>query len=472
MLVLIVRASQINGWGGAVAHKQKSLQGFTGSKMQVSIEAVSGIERRLKVSLSAETVEKEVEEEVEKRLKKAIKTVRINGFRKGKVPLKVVRQRFGLGVRQEVLNEVISSSFAKAVQQEQLTPVSVPDIESKTFAPGENLEYVATFDVYPEVKLADLSEIQVQRPVVDIADNDVESMIQLLRKQQADWKKTDEKAQQGDRVTIDFVGRKADGTEFDGGTAKDQQLELGSGSTIPGFEEGIVGMVSGGQRDVEVTFPDDYQAEDLRGEQVVFSISLSKCEHPELPVLDEAFFKTYGVTDGGEEQFRKEVLSNMQRELKNTILNKVKAQVMDQLVEKHEIEIPAVLIEAEISKLREQALKRLGGQIKEADASKMLPDKLFEEESRQRVVLGLVVSELVQQNQIKVEEDRVKAKIEEFASTYQSPQEVIEYYSENKDLLESVRAYVLEGQVVEFVLDAAQVSEVESSYEEVIKSQV
>ncbi|MBY6189089.1 trigger factor [Microbulbifer agarilyticus] len=434
--------------------------------MQVSIETTSGLERRLTVNLPAEVVDKEVD----KRLQQAAKTVRINGFRKGKVPMKVVRQRFGAGVRQEVLGEVMSRSFYDAVQKEQVKPAGQPSIEAKNVTPGENLEYVATFEVYPEVALTDLAEVAVERPTAEVTDKDVDNMIDVLRKQQSGWKDTKRKAQKGDRVTIDFVGRK-DGEEFEGGKAEGQQLVLGSGSMIPGFEDGILGMKPGEEKEVEVTFPEDYQAENLKGADAVFTIKVTASEKPELPELNDEFFAGYGVAEGGEEKFREEVRGNMERELKNAALNKVKTQVMDQLFEKHQVEIPAALVAGEVQTLRGQMVQQFGGQIKPEDAAKMLPDTMFEDQAKRRVVLGLVVGEIVKENKLSVDADRVKAKVEELASTYQQPEEVVEYYFNNRELLAGVESVVLEDQVVDFVLDKAKVSEVESSYDDVIKPQ-
>ncbi|WP_444898565.1 trigger factor [Microbulbifer sp. VAAC004] len=434
--------------------------------MQVSIETTSGLERRLTVNLPAEVVDKEVD----KRLQQAAKTVRINGFRKGKVPMKVVRQRFGAGVRQEVLGEVMSRSFYDAVQQEEVKPAGQPSIEAKQTAAGENLEYVATFEVYPEVELADLAEVSVERPVAEVTDADVNNMVDVLRKQQSSWKETKRKAQKGDRVVINFLGRK-DGEEFEGGKAEGHQLVLGSGQMIPGFEEGILGMKPGEEKDLDLTFPEDYQAEELRGAAVTFNIKVTSSEKPELPELNEEFFAAYGVQEGGEEKFREEVRGNMERELKNAALNKVKTQVMDQLFEQHPVELPSALVAGEVSTLRGQMVQQFGGQIKAEDAERMLPDTMFEEQAKRRVVLGLVVGEIVKKNELSVDADLVKAKVEELASTYQQPEEVVEYYYNNRELLSGVESVVLEDQVVDFVLKSAKVEEVKSTYDDVIKPQ-
>ncbi|MFS1522632.1 trigger factor [Microbulbifer sp. 2304DJ12-6] len=434
--------------------------------MQVSIETTSGLERRLTVNLSAEIVDREVD----KRLQQAAKTVRVNGFRKGKVPLKLVRQRFGAGVRQEVLGEVMSRSFQEAVEKEQLKPAGQPSIEAKETAAGKNLEYVATFEVYPQVALTDLAEISIERPIAAVSSADIDNMIDVLRKQQSTWKDTKRKAQMGDRVSIDFIGRK-DGEVFEGGEAKGEQLVLGSGQMIPGFEDGILGMKPGEERDVDLTFPADYQDEALRSAAVTFHIKVNSAELPELPELDDVFFEAYGVEGGGEEKFREEVRSNMERELKNAALNKVKTQVMDQLFEKHQLELPAALVTGEIKTLRAQMIQQFGGQVKVEDAERMLPDTMFEEQARRRVVLGLVVGEIVKQNDLTVDPERVKAKVEELASTYQQPEEVVDYYYSNRELLTGVESVALEDQVVDFILVSAKLEDVESSYDEVIKPQ-
>ncbi|WP_346839678.1 trigger factor [Microbulbifer sp. SAOS-129_SWC] len=434
--------------------------------MQVSIETTSGLERRLTVNLPAEIVD----HEVDKRLQQAAQNVRLNGFRKGKVPMKVVRQRFGAGVRQEVIGDVLGRTFYDAVQKEDVKPAGQPSIEIVKSEPGENLEYIATFEVYPEVELMDLAAVSVERPVAEVTDKDVDNMIDVLRKQQQSWKDTKRKAQKGDRVTIDFVGRK-DGEEFEGGKAEGQQLVLGSGQMVPGFEDGILGMKPGEESDIDVTFPEDYQAEELRGAAVTFNIKVTASEKPELPALDEELFKSYGVEEGGEEKFREEVRNNMQRELKNAALNKIKTQVMDQLFEKHTVDLPAALIAGEVRTLRGQMVQQFGGQISAEDAEKMLPDTMFEDQAKRRVVLGLVVGEIVKQNKLSVDADRVKAKVEELASTYQQPEEVVEYYYNNRELLSGVESVVLEDQVVDFVLDTAEVKEVKSSYDDVIKPQ-
>ncbi|MGB3610589.1 MAG: trigger factor [Cellvibrio sp.] len=433
--------------------------------MQVSLETTSGLERRLTIGVPAE----QVESEVEKRLKEAARNVRINGFRKGKVPLSEVKRRFGAGVRQEVVGEVISRSFYEAVQKENVKPAGQPSIEPKQLAAGKDLEYVATFEVYPTVSLSDLTAYELTRVTAEVTDADVDNMIEVLRKHQATWTEVERAAAEEDKVNIDFVGTK-DGVEFAGGKAEGQDLVLGSKSMIPGFEEGIVGMKAGEEKVVKVTFPEDYQSEELKGADAEFTIKVNSVSESVLPELDKAFFQKFGVEKGGEKQFRKEVKANMERELKNAIKAKIKGQVMDALIASHTTEVPKALVANEINVLRDQMLQRFGGQNQNFDVKSLLPDTMFQEEAERRVTLGLIVGEIVKNAKLQPDAKRVKAMIEDIASTYQEPQEVIDYYNSNRELLAGVESAVLEDQVVDYILSQAKVTEQQSSYDDVIKA--
>lgn len=433
--------------------------------MQVSLETTSGLERRLTIGVPAE----QVESEVEKRLKEAARNVRINGFRKGKVPLSEVKRRFGAGVRQEVVGEVISRSFYEAVQKENVKPAGQPSIEPKQLAAGKDLEYVATFEVYPTVSLSDLTAYELTRVTAEVTDADVDNMIEVLRKHQATWTEVERAAAEEDKVNIDFVGTK-DGVEFAGGKAEGQDLVLGSKSMIPGFEEGIVGMKAGEEKVVKVTFPEDYQSEELKGADAEFTIKVNSVSESVLPELDKAFFQKFGVEKGGEKQFRKEVKANMERELKNAIKAKIKGQVMDALIASHATEVPKALVANEINVLRDQMLQRFGGQNQNFDVKSLLPDTMFQEEAERRVTLGLIVGEIVKSAKLQPDAKRVKAMIEDIASTYQEPQEVIDYYNSNRELLAGVESAVLEDQVVDYILSQAKVTEQQSSYDDVIKA--
>lgn len=434
--------------------------------MQVSIETTSGLERRLTVGVPSV----QVESEVAKRLKDASKNVRINGFRQGKVPMKVIKQRYGAGVRQEVIGEVMSRSFYEAVQKEDVKPAGQPSIEAKEVSEGKDLEYVATFEVYPSIELADLSKIEVTKHNANVSDTDVGNMIEVLRKQQATWSEVDRAAATGDKATIDFVGTK-DGEEFAGSKAEAHELLLGSGSMIPGFEDGVVGLKAGEEKVLSLTFPDDYKADELKGAAVEFAVKLIKVLESELPELNDELYVKFGVEEGGEAKFREEVKGNMDRELTNAAKAKIKKQVMDSLVAANPVDLPSPLVANEIQTLRNQMMQQFGGATDKIDGKALLPDDMFKEEADRRVALGLLVGEVINTAKLKADGDKVRAMVEEVASTYESPEEVVEYYYSNEKMLQGVEAAVLEDQVVEHVMAAAKVTEQDSSYDDLIKPQ-
>lgn len=430
--------------------------------MQVSIETTSGLERRMTIGVPAE----QVENEVTARLQKAARTVRLDGFRPGKVPFKVVRQRYGAGVRQEVIGEVVSRSFQDAVQKENVRPAGQPSIESLTDKPGEDLQFVASFEVYPEVEVREFSILSVVKPVAEVTDADVEKMIEVLRTQNASWSDVDRAAAEGDQVTLDYVGRK-DGEEFPGGKASGSTLVLGSGQMIPGFEDGIVGMKAGESKTLALTFPADYHAEELKGAAVEFDIAVHAVKEKQLPALDDAFFARFGVKEGGQEKFVAEVRANMERELRNAIKNKLKTRLMNQLLENHSVELPKSLVKEEIGALRRQMLAQFGGG-QNFDES-LLPDELFAGDAERRVALGLLVARIIEQAGIKADPQRVRQQIEEIAATYEEPEEVVRYYYGNQQLLVGVQTAVLEDQVVEHILESANLSEESCTYEQAVQ---
>ncbi|WP_439134444.1 trigger factor [Pseudomaricurvus sp.] len=432
--------------------------------MQVSIETTTGLERRMTVGIPAE----QVETEVTKRLQEATKTVRLNGFRKGKVPLKVVKQRFGAGVRQEVVGEFMSRSFYDAVQQEDVKPAGQPSIEPKEMEEGKDVEFVATFEVYPEIEVGDTSSFEIEKLVAEVQDADVDNMIDVLRKQQASWTQVDRAAKTDDQVNIDYTGTK-DGEEFEGGKAEGQDLVLGSNSMIPGFEDGLVGLKAGDEKTLSLSFPEDYHAEELKGAAVEFAVKVNSVSEQELPELNAEFFSKYGVEGDDEAQFRADVRKNMERELKNAAKSKLKNQVMDKLIEANEVDLPKSLVAGEVEALRNQMMQQFGGAQPNMDLKSLLPDEMFSEQAERRVALGLIVGEVVKASEIKVDSDRVREMVEELASTYQDPEEVVNYYFNNRELLAGVESVVLEDQVVDYILDKAKVTETNSTYEEVIK---
>ena len=430
--------------------------------MQVSIETLAGLERKMTIEVPAE----EIESQVQSRLQEAAKTFHMKGFRKGKVPLKVIKNRFGQGVRQEVLGEVMNQSYIQAVSQEQVKPAGQPAIEAKNIEEGQNLEFTATFEVYPEVELADFSTLKVEKKQAEIKDKDIDNMIETLRDQRKTYEEVDRVSQKDDQVNIDFEGT-LDGEAFEGGSAKGTSLVLGSGRMIEGFEDGLVGLKKGEQKTLDLKFPENYQNQELAGKSVSFAVTVNNVAEAVLPELNDDFFASFDVKEGGEEAFREEVKKNMARELKNATRNNIKNQVIDGLVELHEIDIPKALIGNEIGNLRQQAMQQFGGG-QNIDPS-MLPNDLFEEQAKKRVSLGLIMNEIVEQSSLKPDSEKVRAMIEELAESYENPEQVVNWYYGDQEQLANVEAMVLEESVIEHILDSAEVNEVNTDYEDALK---
>ncbi|AGN78601.1 MULTISPECIES: trigger factor [Pseudomonas] len=428
--------------------------------MQVSVENTSALERRMTIAVPAERVENEVN----KRLQQTAKRAKIAGFRPGKVPMNVIRQRFEADARQEAFGDLVQASFYEAIVEQKLNPAGAPAVEPKSFEKGKDLEFVAIFEVFPEFTVAGLESISVERLSAEVADADLDNMLEVLRKQNTRFEAVERAAQNDDQVNIDFVG-KVDGEVFAGGSAKGTPLVLGSGRMIPGFEEGLVGAKAGEERVVNVTFPEDYQNLDLAGKAAEFTITVNSVAAPVLPELNEEFFAQFGIKESTLEGFRTEVRKNMERELRQAIKTKVKNQVMDGLLAANPIEVPKALLENEVNRLRVQAVQQFGGNIK----PEQLPVELFEEQAKRRVVLGLIVAEVVKQFELKPDDAKVREMIEEMASAYQEPEQVIAWYYKNDQQMNEVRSVVLEEQVVDTVLQKATVTDKSVSYEEAVK---
>jgi len=376
----------------------------------------------------------------------------------------VIRQRFEADARQEAFGDLVQASFYEAIVEQKLNPAGAPAVEPKSFEKGKDLEFVAIFEVFPEFTVAGLESINVERLSAEVADADLDKMLEVLRKQNTRFEAVERAAQNDDQVNIDFVG-KVDGEVFAGGSAKGTPLVLGSGRMIPGFEEGLVGAKAGEERVVNVTFPEDYQNLDLAGKAAEFTITVNSVAAPVLPELNEEFFAQFGIKESTLEGFRTEVRKNMERELRQAIKTKVKNQVMDGLLAANPIEVPKALLENEVNRLRVQAVQQFGGNIK----PEQLPVELFEEQAKRRVVLGLIVAEVVKQFELKPDDAKVREMIEEMASAYQEPEQVIAWYYKNDQQMNEVRSVVLEEQVVDTVLQKATVTDKSVSYEEAVK---
>jgi trigger factor len=433
--------------------------------MQVSVETTQGLERRLTITVPAAAISTEVEKE----LRNIAKNRRIDGFRPGKAPVAMIKKMFGLSVLQDVASRQMQNHFYQAIIANKLTPAGAPTFAPGQLAEGKDLEFAATFEVYPEVELNALDKIEVTKPVVEITADDLETMLGTLRKQHATWAKTEAAAASGDRVIIDFVGS-IDGEEFEGGKAADFTLELGQGRMIPGFEEGIIGKKAGEEVTVDVTFPAEYHAENLKGKAAKFAVTVKAVEAQQLPEVNDEFAKLFGLAESTVDALKVEVKKNMERELNNSIKARVKDQVIKGLLATHEVEVPQALIDSEIDVLRRQALQRFGNNLDPKQLPE-LPATLFTEQAKDRVKVGLLLGEVIKTNKLQVEDARVQALIETVASAYEDPQEVIQYYNSNKELLQGMRNVALEEQAIDLVLAKAKVTEQKAKFDEIMNPQ-
>ncbi|MBB3104513.1 trigger factor [Azomonas macrocytogenes] len=428
--------------------------------MQVSVESTSALERRMTIGVPAERIETEVT----KRLQQTASRAKIPGFRPGKVPMRVIRQRYEDSARQEALSDIIQSSFYEAVASEKLNPAGSPSVEPKSFEKGKDFEYVAVFEVFPVFEVSGFDSIEVERLQAEVSDADVDKMLDVLRQQSTTYETVSRAAEKNDQLNIDFVG-KIDGSEFAGGSAKGVQLVLGSGRMIPGFEDALIGTKAGEEKVIVPTFPDDYQNTELAGKTAEFTVTIHTVGAPKPPELNDEFFALFGVKEGGLEGFKAEVRKNMDRELQQALKARVKSQIMDGLVAHNPIEVPKALIASEVNRLRVQAVQQFGGNI-EPD---QLPAELFEEQAKRRVLLGLIVAEVIKQKNLKADDGRIREMITEMAAAYQEPEQVVAWYYQNSDQLNEVRSVVLEEQVVDTVLQQAKVTDKTVTYEEAVK---
>lgn len=431
--------------------------------MEVSVETLSGLERRLTVAVPADTIE----DDINRKLQELSKTAKINGFRPGKVPVREIKRRYGKQLRQDVLTDVVRDSFVKAVDQEQLHPAGQPNIETKNDKTGEQFEYTATFEIFPEIELSGIEGVKVEKLVAEITDEDLQMMISNILEQHKTYEETDNAAKLDDQVIIDFEGTK-DGEAFEGGKGDDTPLILGSNSMIPGFEDGLTGLKAGEEKTLNLSFPEDYHAEELAGQAVEFKVTVKTVNEPVVPVLDDEFATKMGI-EGGTEAFKAEVSKNMSRELEEGIKTKLKSQLMDKLLEKNSpVEVPNALIQNEVQRMQQQMFQQIGGGAN-IDPS-MLPTDMFTEQATRSVTLSLLVGEIIKEQDIKADADKVRTTIEEIAQHYDAePEMVVNWYYSNQEKLAEVESQVLEEQMVDYLLSTVEVEEVASSYEDVLK---
>jgi trigger factor len=412
--------------------------------MQVTVESTGTLERRMRVELPAARIEKEIET----RLRSVGRTARIKGFRPGKIPEKVVRQRYGGQIRQEVLSELMQKSYTDAVVQENLNPAGGPKIEPVVTDGSKDFAYVATFEVLPEITLKGLDKLEVTRPDVEITDNDCDDMILNLRKQKGVWSEVDRESQHGDRVITDFSGT-LKGAPIEGGQGKEVPIELGEGRMLPDFEKALLGVKAGDEKSFKVKFPKDYHDKSLASKKVDFEIQVHRVEELELPPLDDTLAELYEVKEGGLAALRADVIANMEREARQRVHADIKEQALNGLVDANPIEIPKALVEQEKHALQHDAMRRLGIE----DHDKAPPIENFAEAAKRRVRLGLLVRQLIADNSLTTDPERVKARVEEMCAGYENAADMVAMYMANEQVMAQVEPMVLEEQAVDWLIE-------------------
>ncbi len=430
--------------------------------MQANLEHLGSLERRLSVSLPLD----QVNTEVESRLKRLARTVKLHGFRPGKVPLKIVEQQFGGQVRQEVLGDAVQQSFGEAVREKQLRVAGYPRIEVKPAEDAAKFEYTATFEIYPEIVVGSIDNARIDRPVVEIGDAEVDKTIEILRKQRTHFHETKRAAASGDQARIDYRGS-IDGTPFDGGTAEDQYVLLGGGQLLADFEKNVIGMQPGETKTFDLRFPDDYHGKEVAGKNARFEVTLKEVREPHIPSVDAEFAKGLGVNDGDIARMRAEIKANLEREVKRRATARVKDQVMKSLLDVTTVELPKALVDMEIERLTQNMRRDLESRGMKADQIPM-PREAFEPEARRRVSLGLIMAELMSQQKLEARSEQVKAVVSEYAQSYEKPEEVMRWYYQSADRLREVESIVLEDNVVQWVLAKAKVEDAPTEFDDLM----
>jgi trigger factor len=425
--------------------------------MQVQLTATGGLERRLEVAVPAT----EVANEVEQRLKNISRTARLKGFRPGKAPITVVRKQFGDQVHTEVVSDLIRSSFAQAVSQEKLTPVGGPRIEPISMGPGTELKYAAIFEVVPQIQIKPFDVIALEKPSADVTEDDINAMIESMRRQKPVFTEVERPAQETDRVTLDFDGQ-IDGQPFEGGEGRDITVIVGSRQALPELEEGIKGASRGENRTVSLSFPPDGPNKTIAGKTAQLQVTIKRVEQQTLPEVDEAFCRAYGVEEGGIDALRTEVRKSMERELSEVIRNRVRGQVVDALYRENPVEVPRSMVDEQAQRLQLDAARRMGAK----DASQVPARELFEEQARRRAALGLIMGQIVQSEGIKLDRERVQNRLDDLVASYPNPDEVRRAYVQNVDAMRQVESVVLEDQVVDWIVDRARVTDKPMSFKD------
>lgn len=430
----------------------------------MTTEATNSLQRQVELAFPAT----KVNTEVDARLRRMARTVRLAGFRPGKVPLKIVAQQYGGQVRQEVVADGIREAFAEKVKAHNYRVAGLPQFEPKADSNDEAVfEFVAKFEVYPDIVVGDVSGAKIQRPAVQVTDADVDRTLEVLRKQRAHYHPADRAAQQDDRVQIDYRGT-IDGAEFDGGSATGQIVTVGDGRLLKAFEDGLVGMKAGESKNVPVTFPADYHGKQVAGKNAVFEISVKEVQAPHLPELNEAFAKALGVPDGDLAKMRAEIRANLAREVANRIKGRIKDQIMQVLLDCTPVTAPQTLVGMEIARMHESMLADLRERGVKLEGQQMPPSDLFREQATRRVTLGLIVAEIIKQQGLEAKPEQVRARLQEHAQTYEQPDELVKWYYSQPERIREVEAVVAEDNVVDWILARAQVEDKATAFEDVM----
>lgn len=428
------------------------------------MEQSGDLERKMTVEVPEERISGRVKE----RLKELGRTVKVDGFRPGKVPYNVVERRYGPQVREEILNDVLRSSFSEAMSQEELRPVGEPAIEPGNAEIGCGLSYTATFEVYPTVSINPLEELKVERPTCEITDSDLEKMVESLREQHKTWQEVSRASVDGDQVTIDFEGE-IDGEVFEGGAATDFDIVVGAGNMIDGFEEGLAGKSAGEETELNLTFPEKYQNEQLAGKPVKFAIKIKKVSEPLLPELNAEFFAKFGVESDDLAAFHVEIRENMERERDRALQRRFNTSVLDTMSDANEIALPQALIQQELMRMQQQALQSMmqrGATPSDFDPSQMAG--MFEEPSKKRVKLGLLMAEMIKDAGISADPAKVRGTVESMASSYEDSAAVVKWYYEDPQRLQEIEAMCLEDEAVSWIADRATVTDVPISFDDLM----
>ena len=430
--------------------------------MKFSFGNKNDVEQSITISIPADDIQKQVKT----KLNSAQRSAKIKGFRKGKAPIDVVKKMYEPEIRQDVINDSVIKKFYELVEEKNFKPVGRPNLVPERIEMEKDIIFKATFEVYPEISLGNLSRLSYTKAVSSVAEKDVNKTIENIRKRMCTWDPKGGNSSSGDQIKIDFVG-KIDEEEFEGGSAKDFVVEIGSKSMIEGFEDGLIGLKKSDNKDLNLTFPEDYGKTELASKKVVFNVEVKEVLKPKLPALNEEFFKSTGLEAKNTNEFKKEIKNKLDEDLKNIIENKSKSSILDSLREAHAFEVPSAMIESEVNNMRQNAARRVGMDPKDMNED-LFPKETFIEEAKKRVSVGVILNKIIEEKGIKADGERVRKMVEDRASMYKEPQQVVNWFYSNEEQLRSIESISLEEQVIEILLSEANAVEEELTYEECV----